>query len=174
MREIIKTLETWREARNMQDNEFFVEEQVASMTDECTEVLLAKTVEHKAEELCDIAIFAINGLGLLKIEYKAKATKWSGLPSIMRALSNILEENSERMAGVELNYIIKFCENTVNELGYNFKKMMMEKIKVISSRMQDPDQAKDWELNGASGKWKKWELQDKNTIYDANFESCRL
>ena len=174
MIEIIEELRRWREARNMQDNEFFVEEQVASMTDECKEVLLADTDEHKAEELCDIAIFAINGLGLLKIEYKQKVTKWSGLPSIMRALSNILEENSERMAGVELNYIIKFCENTVTELGYDFKKMMMEKIKVISSRMQDPEQAKDWELNGASGKWKKFEGQDKNTLYDANFESCKL
>ena len=174
MREIIKTLEAWREARNMQDNEFFVEEQVASMTDECKEVLLADTDEHKAEELCDIAIFAINGLGLLKMEYKPKITKWSGLPSIMRALSNILEENSERMAGVELNYIIKFCENTVTDLGYDFKKMMLEKIKVINSREQDKDQAKEWAINGASGKWKKFEGQDKNTLYYANFESCKL
>ena len=52
--------------------------------------------------------------------------------------------------------------------------MMLEKIKVISSREQDPEQAKKWAIDGASGKWEKNKLQDKYTIYKPNFESCRI
>lgn len=174
MKEIVQELKKWREARNMQDNGFVTDKEVASMIDECKEVLLTKTDTHKAEEICDIAVFAFNGLGLLNAEYKAKSTKWSGLPSILRSFANILESNEDRMTVTELNYIIKFCENTVADLGFDFKKTMLEKIKVISSREQCPNQAKEWAESGASGKWEKNKLQDKNSIYKPDFESCRL
>lgn len=174
MFEIVEELRKWREARNMQDDEFIVEEQVAWMLDECKEVLLATTDEHKAEEYCDIAIFAFNGLGILREDFDG-SFRISGacVGIILESLTSMLNAKKGWKIATELNYIIQLCEYAVNELGYNFQKMMLEKIKVISSREQDLEQAKEWALNGVSGKWEKNRLQDKDTIYKPNFESCR-
>lgn len=175
MNEIVEELRKWREARNMQNNEFVVEKEVASMLDECKEVLLAETDEHKAEEYCDIAIFAFNGLGWRREPYDGSFRIVGSCVSIvLESLSTMLKVKAGWKIPTELNYIIQLCEVAVNELGYSFRKMMLEKIKVISSREQDPEQVKEWALNGASGKWRKYELQDKSTIYKPDFESCRI
>lgn len=174
MFEIVEELRKWREARNMQNDEFIVEEQVAFMLDECKEVFLAKTNEHKAEEYCDIAIFAFNGLGILREDFDGGfRISAACVGIILESLTSMLNAKKGWKIATELNYIIQLCEYAVNELGYDFQKMMLEKIKVISSREQDTEQAKEWALNGASGKWEKNRLQDKDTIYKPNFESCR-
>ena len=174
MFEIVEELRKWREARNMQDDEFIVEEQVAWMLDECKEVLLAKTDEHRAEEYCDIAIFAFNGLGILKEDFDGSfRINGACVGIILESLSSMLKAQKGWKITTELNYIIQLCEYAVNELDYDFQKMMLEKIKVISSREQDPEQAKEWELNGASGKWEKNKLQDKASIYKADFSKAR-
>ena len=175
MFEIVEELRKWREARNMQDDEFIVEEQVAWMLDECKEVLLAKTDEHRAEEYCDIAIFAFNGLGILREDFDG-SFRISGacVGIILESLTSMLNAKKGWKIATELNYIIQLCEYAAKELGYDFKTMMLEKIKVISSREQDPEQAKEWALNGVSGKWKKNKLQDKATIYKPDFESCKV
>ena len=54
-----------------------------------------------------------------------------------------------------------------------------ERIKNLSIQdalieSEDPEQAKEWALNGASGKWKKSSTQDKASIYKADFESCKV
>ena len=140
MIKIVKELKKWREARNMQDDDFVVEEQVAFMLDECKEVLLAKTAEHKAEEYCDIAIFAFNALATLKEEFDFVHTqKKCDVKNIILICANMLATNREHK---ELFlYINATCEYAVKNLGYDFEKMMLEKIKVISSREQDPEQA---------------------------------
>lgn len=171
MNEIVEELKKWREARNMQDNEFVVEKEVASMLDECKEVLLAETDEHRAEEYCDIAIFAFNGLGLYKGNFD-NLVRNGGLYHIIEILSEMLKDYD--LCDIYLNIIIAVSERSVEDLGYDFQKMMIEKIKVISSREQDPEQKEEWALSGASGKWEKNKLQDKSTIYKPNFESCRL
>lgn len=175
MNEIVEELKKWREARNMQDNEFIVEKEVASMIDECKEVLLAETDEHRAEEYCDIAIFAFNGLGLLREHYDGSfKIEGSCIGVMLESLASMLKVKSGWKIATELNYIIALCEFAVNELGYDFQKMMLEKIKVISSREQDPEQAKEWALSGASGKWEKNKAQSKDTLYKPDFESCRI
>ena len=174
MFEIVEELRKWREARNMQNDKFIVEEQVAFMLDECKEVLLAKTNEHMAEEYCDIAIFAFNGLGLLRREFEEFEHSFDiEIYYILHFLSNLLRTYPASSV-YNLNEIISSCKSSVEFLGYDFQKMMLEKIKVISSREQDPEQAKEWALNGASGKWEKNKLQDKATIYKPNFDSCKV
>lgn len=66
---------------------------------------------------------------------------------------------------------------SINELGtmkYNGKKCMKETIKEISSRQQDKFQKEIWDKNGAVGKWQKDSLQDKETLYVANYSKCKL
>lgn len=123
MNEIVEELRKWREARNMQDNEFVVEKEVASMLDECKEVLLAETDEHRAEEYCDIAIFAFNGLGLLREHYDGRfKIEGSCIGVMLESLASMLKVKSGWKIATELNYIIALCEFAVNELGYDFQK----------------------------------------------------
>lgn len=176
MFEIVEELRKWREARNMQDDEFIVEEQVAWMLDECKEVLLAKTDEHRAEEYCDIAIFAFNGLGILREDFDG-SFKICGacVGIILESLTSMLNAKKGWKIATELNYIIQLCEYAAKELGYDFKTMMLEKIKVISSREQDPEQAKEWALNGVNGKWEKSSLPEhKLEYYIPDYENCKL
>lgn len=171
MEQIINELRIWREDRNMQDNEFVLETEVANMLKEVAEALEAKTDEHRAEEICDVAVFAFNGLAYLGEEYRHLYTEDSSISRIAGCLVDILEGRNQSFM---LNGIIGYCKTFVSSLGYDFEKMMLEKIKVISSREQCPNQAKEWAENGASGKWEKNRLQDKNSLYKPDFESYRL
>lgn len=66
---------------------------------------------------------------------------------------------------------------SINELGtmkYYPKKCMLETIKEVSSRLQDPKQKEEWAKNEASGKWQKWAEQPKETLYIANYEKCKI
>ena len=174
MKEIVEELSKWREDRNMQDNEFIVEVEVASMLDECKEVLLAKTDEHKAEEYCDIAIFAFNGLGILRVDFDGGfRINGSCIGIIIESFPTMLKAKEGWKIPTELNYIIQLCEFAVKELGYDFEKMMLEKIKVLHSRIQSPTQARDWAENGASGKWEKSTFPEHIAmVYRPDFEKC--
>ena len=61
----------------------------------------------------------------------------------------------------------------IDYMGYDYLKCLDETIKEISSRKQDPNQKRDWELNGVSGKWQKDLNQDKSTLYKADYNSCK-
>lgn len=174
MKEIVQELKKWREDRNMQNNEFVAEEQVAYMLDECKEILLAKTDEHRAEEYCDVAILAFNGLGLLGCEYEGSfCITGSCISAILDSLGSVLKTKVGWRLSTELNYIIKICDYEINELGYDFEKMMLEKIKVLHSRIQSPTQARDWAENGASGKWEKSTFPEHIAmVYKPDFEKC--
>jgi hypothetical protein len=62
----------------------------------------------------------------------------------------------------------------VKSLGYCFRKAMAECLAEINSREQDPQQAKDWAENGASGKWEKWAQQSPDTLYKADYSKALL
>lgn len=62
----------------------------------------------------------------------------------------------------------------VKSLGYCFRKAMKECLAEINSREQDPQQAKDWAENGASGKWEKWAQQSPDTLYKADYSKALL
>ena len=60
------------------------------------------------------------------------------------------------------------------KLGYDPEKCMDEVIKHISSRKQDPQQKEVWDKWGASGKWQKQKDQDPSTLYEPNYERCKI
>ena len=64
-----------------------------------------------------------------------------------------------------LNIIITMCEELVTAKKYDFKKVINEKIKVISSRFQCPIQKEQWKLHGASGKWEKAKEQKIKILF---------
>ena len=123
-----------------------------------------------------VAILAFNGLGLLGCEYEGSfCITGSCISAILDSLGSVLKTKVGWRLSTELNYIIKICDYEINELGYDFKKMMLEKIKVLHSRIQSPTQARDWAENGASGKWEKSTFPEHIAmVYKPDFESCRL
>lgn len=68
---------------------------------------------------------------------------------------------------------IIFLINSLEQDSYNAQMCIEEAISEISSRLQDPNQMKEWALHGASGKWQKMKDQDPNTLYKANYEKCK-
>ena len=69
-----------------------------------------------------------------------------------------------------LNDIAVFAINEVETMGYDFEDTIMETIKEISSREQDPSQKAEWDLFGATGKFEKDKNQDPKTLYKAKYE----
>ena len=57
---------------------------------------------------------------------------------------------------------------------YDFERVVLEKIKVISSRKQNPQQKEKWKKYGASGRWEKMKDQDKDTLYVGNYGKCKV
>ena len=67
-----------------------------------------------------------------------------------------------------------FCINETELMGYDNIKCNNEVFKHIDCRVQDPIQMEEWKEKGAYGKWKKYELQDESTLYEPQYEECKL
>ena len=67
-----------------------------------------------------------------------------------------------------------FCINETELMGYDNVKCNNEVFKEINSRKQDPEQSIVWAGIGANGKWQKDSLQDKKTLYVADYSKCKL
>ena len=68
--------------------------------------------------------------------------------------------------------IIVVATGAIHKLGYDPKLSMIETIKEISSRQQDPQQKEIWEKWGVSGKWMKNKEQPKDTLYKADYKKA--
>lgn len=66
--------------------------------------------------------------------------------------------------------IIVIATGGLYKLDVNPERAMDETIKEIESRLQDPEQAIEWDTNKPYGKWKKWLQQDPSTLYEANYK----
>ena len=85
------------------------------------------------------------------------------LNSLESYINNISVEMPIQMLNM-LNIIITICDELVTAKKYDFKKVVLEKIKVINSRRQSIDQEKYWKAHGVSGRREKDPFQDKDTL----------
>lgn len=174
MKEIEELLKNWRESRNIKDFPTTIKDDMLCEVNEVRQAQGKQDWDNYVEEIADIAIFAFNGLGLLNREYQPiRLGTTASLNNIEKYINNI--DTKYRIQTVNmLNIIITMCDELVTAKKYDFKEVLNEKIKVISSREQNPQQKEEWALNGANGKWLKNELQDKATIYKANYGKCKI
>jgi hypothetical protein len=68
--------------------------------------------------------------------------------------------------------IVVVAIGAIHKLGINPELAMLEVIKEISSRQQDPLQEVSWRMEGPDGKWKKDQNQDPTTLYKANYQNA--
>ncbi len=174
MKQIEIQLKNWRDSKNIKTFPTTIKD---DLLDELREVIEAQQKldwNNYVEELADIAIFAFNGLGLLSISHKP--TRMSIVPTLNNLesyINNISLKMPVQMVNI-LNIIITMCDELVTVKRYDFKKVVLEKINLLNSRLQDPQQKQDWIKNGATGKWEKMKNQPKDTLYVANFGKCRI
>jgi len=170
MNEIFRKLETWRGYRNIP--RFNKNVYVADILEELAEYLRAKTEYDKIDALCDIAVFSINTALVVEDDIlEANEFYTTSINEIMRMIVEIKTR-------LDTEYIIDITNiafSIMYQMGYDYKMCMLETIKEISSREQDPLQKQEWLLNGASGKWKKDTSDEaKAKWYKADYERCRV
>ncbi len=175
MKQIEIQLKNWRESRNIKTFPLTIKDDMLKEIEEVRLAIKNDDIENYVEELADVAIFAFNGLGLLNKSYKP--TRMSIVPTLNNLesyINNIRLEMPVQTVNI-LNIIITMCDELVTAKRYDFRKVVIEKIKVISSRLQCPIQKEHWKLHGASGKWEKSKrAEDKNLVYVANFGKCKI
>lgn len=186
MNEIFKKLKQWREDRNIvqsAENDY-----KANMFEELSEYYRAKDDNERIDAICDMAIFTINHYELNNLDNDTSIgeRKYKGIftvrdVQILLSMPEILSDDIiisgdyiKDLPKKSLTRIFLACWKSAEIFGYDFEKCMLETIKEISSRRQDPKQFADWVENGASGKWLKNQNQDPDTLYKADYESCKL
>lgn len=172
--EIQKQLSKWRNERNIKTFPLTIKEDLLKELEEVRQAKQNLDWNNYVEELADIAIFALNGLGLLNMSYKPmRMCVVPTLNSLESYINNISVEMPIQMLNM-LNIIITICEELVTAKQYDFKKVVLEKILLLNSRRQSIDQEKYWKAHGVNGKWEKDPFQDKDTLYKMNFSRCKL
>ena len=174
MLEIQNQLSEWRKERNIKIFPLTIKDDLLKELEEVREAQQKLDFNNYVEELADIAIFALNGLGLLSLQYKRKAFNVeANLNQLESYINNIKIELSVQTYSI-LCTIIVICEELVTAKKYDFKKVVLEKILVLQSRLQCPIQKKYWKLHGISGKWEKMKDQPKDTLYVGNYGKCKV
>ena len=174
MLEIQKQLSEWKKERNIKTFPITIKDDLLKELEEVKEALRNLDFNNYVEELADIAIFALNGIGLLNMSYSSKRTcVLTSLPMIESYINRLRLEFPMQTYTI-LCHIVTMCEELVAANKYDFKKVVLEKIKVISSRLQDPVQKKLWAKNGATSKWEKMKDQPKDTLYVGNYGKCKV
>ncbi|WP_342251705.1 hypothetical protein [Campylobacter jejuni] len=182
--EIKERLTQWRNERHLT-----YENQQAgflgNVFEEISEYFRAKNDLEKIDALCDIAVFCfnVNDVKFSNYECYMKSDKVdceffdivSKINSIIIYKANFKESPVKVFLDTLIALLHKKCKN----LGFDFYKCMLETIKEIESREQDPEQKKEWEYKiknkiEIKDKWRKNNHQKEETKYKANYESCRL
>ena len=100
-------------------------------------------------------------------------TQWLTNSMIMH--EDLIDKVTEEDYIDSLGDIVVFAITEMTKYGYEPNLVMKEVLKEISSSRQDPKQAVRWHAEGKGDgeKWKKWKDQHPDTLYKANFKTCK-
>lgn len=174
MNQVLESLKFWREERNLHKKKLDLNVSFANVLEEITEYLRAVNDYERIDALCDICVFSINDYSLLENyeDYKYDIINFVPQdPSIKTNIYDIVEVVGSKSLSIE---IVHCAFDMMLDLKYEPESCMMETIKEISSRQQCPVQKEEWSKNGVAGKWQKWKDQPKETLYKADYESCKI
>lgn len=69
--------------------------------------------------------------------------------------------------------VVVLATNEMELMGYDLDMVMKQVLKEISCRKQLPSQLDEWHVSGPSGKWLKDPNQSPDTLYKADFSTCK-
>ncbi|EPN6889398.1 hypothetical protein ACT2WX_001685 [Campylobacter coli] len=206
--EIKERLSKWRNDRHLtyrkQRNGF-----LGNVYEEVSEYYRSMNEYEQIDALMDIIVFTVNSFDFdYKLnEYEVISTTY--FTSVLNTLTNIArtlrdyykevykienldlddKEKELELEKIEKEFrpsfqqhawsIIYEVKDLTEDLGFDFYKCMIETIKEIESREQDPEQKKEWEYKiknkiEIKDKWRKNNHQKEETKYKANYESGRI
>ena len=183
---IIGGLETYTSTRNFFNKDFDLFVEVGNQLEELSEYFKANRDYKRIDALCDVSVFGINSLRYL--EQKALRNGLTVCLDIKHQswMRKTVDINPFALIGVLASFedfnnwdckvisLIHYSKVLIERAGYDYHSCMMETIKEISSRVQDPCQETSWRLNGVKGKWQKDKKQDPSTLYPADYDSCKI
>ncbi|EID3995447.1 hypothetical protein LBY36_001656, partial [Campylobacter jejuni] len=135
--EIKERLKQWRQERHLtyenQRKDF-----LGNVFEKASEYFRAKDDLERVEALCDIAVFCFNAFDIIDFDYYCEFC--SNNENI--EIYNLTDEISEVCCKVikklhvktSIPRIISYCQYLCKNLGFDFYKCMLEKIKEIESR----------------------------------------
>lgn len=175
MKNIEKRLKAWRESRNITTFPLTIKDDLLGELEEVRQALRKLDWDNYVEELADIEIFALNGIGLLNMSYQKRAFTVEPSLNQIESYINSIRIEHPLQTYMTLCTLVTLCNELIMQKRYDFKKVVNEKIKVVESRLQCPIQKKHWETHGVSGKWEKSKRQeDKDLVYIGNYGKCKL
>ena len=175
MLEIQKQLSEWRKERNIKIFPLTIKDDLLGELEEIKEAVRSLDWNNYCMEVVDISIFCLNSLGLLNYSYIKQTTSLCEIKlSHIESIINQIDITKPIQMKILFCIIIGMCESLVIKKGFNFKKLINEKILVLQSRRQSMNQKKYWKDHGTSGKWEKDPFQDKDTLYKINFDKCKF
>ena len=94
---------------------------------------------------------------------------------LQELIDGIITNNTNEIVDA-LSDIIVIATGELTKLKYNPELVLKQTVKEISSRQQDPEQAKAWAAgNKQPGeKWNKDKSQDPSTLYTADYSTCKF
>ena len=94
---------------------------------------------------------------------------------LQELVDGIITNNIDEIVDA-LSDIIVIATGELTKLKYNPELVLKQTVKEISSRQQDPEQAKAWAAgNKQPGeKWNKDKSQDPSTLYTADYSTCKF
>lgn len=157
------------------------------IVEELVPAIKAADLDEIVDALNDTIVIAVGELTKLHATPKALPTKIVAELSIIQPPSEKLSDKLEQFKlAVEANDIprmivilddiILISAESLLEINYQPTLTLKQVVKAISSREQDPIQAQAWATgNRQPGeKWKKFDNQDPDTLYKADFSTCKF
>ena len=94
---------------------------------------------------------------------------------LQELVDGLITNNTDEIVDA-LSDIIVIATGELTKLKYNPELVLKQTVKEISSRQQDPEQAKAWAAgNRQPGeKWNKDKSQDPSTLYTADYSTCKF
>ena len=122
-------------------------------------------------------------LEIVKLNQTRYGLDFNGPKAIEKLHEEIIEELAPAILSNDVEEIVDALADTVvisvgelTKLKYNPELVLKQTVKEISSRQQDPEQAKAWAAgNRQPGeKWNKDRSQDPSTLYIADYSTCKF
>lgn len=149
-----------------------------------TEIVRFQTDRQLHLQPYDAMTEAVNSLEevLEGLGYDVPKEQRSELATAFKAFVEVLEDTKvitrvpttiEDRVDAENDKLV-FAVGALLKLGYDPSLTIVETAKEINSRLQDPTQKEEWAKTGVKGKFQKWKEQPKDTLYTADYSSCKL
>lgn len=164
-------LSNWRAVRRIVEPQDNYTVMMSEEVGEYREAVKSDDWHEQVDAICDMLVLTTNQI---TTEQAAMLDRPIELMSIIEDIELLLE-NYEFGAdnSTILHSIDSFCREQLIALGVVPDLAMKQVVKHISSRVIDPTKQADWDA-GLLSKWPKDPNQEPDTIYEPNYNLCRL